>query len=365
MTQTRFPKLWVFPPPLVALPLAFNTGAVIAATGAKVHIVGRMTNKDGTSKNITKVGVRLGTVTKAGGSALILSLQDVDVANGPPFRGDATQDQTVAIANANAAFVTGSWLQSAALSATRAVAFGGLVSIVIEYDGAGRLGADTVTISAMTAAAAVNNWANCGVVLENPAGTFTVQTSIPDVILEFDDGTFGTLDGGFPASTITATAFNSGSTPDERALEFTVPVPCKCDAAWMAVSAAAGADFDQVIYNGTTVLSTVSFDANALAANANRFALATFPEIQFDVGNTYRLSCKPTTANNVTLNEFDVNAAGHFQAMGGGTEWVHNTRTDGGAWGTATLTKRPLAGLRLSTVDNGAGSGSSAQVIGG
>lgn len=332
----------------------FNASLLIDATGEKAAMIGRVWNKDRTSKAITKVGFRFGVIVKAGGSGLTVSLQNVDLANGPPFQPDGTQDQTVAIANGDAGFASNVWMQTAALSANRTVSFGELLAVVIEYDGNGRLGADSVQISTHNAVGNTHNGLVSGGVL-NTAGAWALQALISNVILEFSDGTFGTLDYSVPASALATPAFNTGTNPDERALEFSLSFPCKVDGFWLFAQVASGADLDVVLYDGTTPMDTVSFDSNAFGqVTVGRVVWGTFASEQTLAPNhVYRLAVKPTTANSVTLYEFDVSSANHFQAHPGGTSFVHNTRNDAGAWGTATTTKRPFMGLRVSALEYG------------
>ena len=72
---------------------------------------------------------------------------------------------------------------------------------------------------------------------------------------------------------------------------------------------------------------------------------------------TYRLAVKPTTATNVSLYSFSVNAAAIMAAFVGGTQWYQSTRTDAGAW-TDSTTNCPFIGLHLSQLDDGAGAAS-------
>lgn len=337
-------KIWVPEPPPFSPQSAF-TSSVIDATGEKFAWIGRVWNPDRTTKSIRKVGFRFGTVTKSGGSGLTVSLQNVDTANGPPYQPDGTQDQTVAIANGDAGFASNTWYQTAALSADRSVAFGELIAVVIEYDGSGRLGSDTVSL---------NNIATSPVQQTLGGSLLTASWAAvaiaPNVILEFSDGTFGTLEGGYPASAITATAFNSGSTPDERALEFTFPVAVKADGAWINVSVAGGtSDFDVVIYEGTTAHRTVSIDANTVRVASGGIVFVTFAEITFSKDVTYKLALKPTTANNVSAYYIDVANADHKQAFIG-ESWNYTERTDGGAWSATTLTRQLFGGIRLSSI---------------
>src|SRR5690348_8383117 len=94
------------PPAPLYSPSGGFASTLLNATGQKVAFIGRMMNQARSAKNLTKVGFRFGTVTKTGGSALTVSLQDVDLVNGAPVQPDGTQDQTVAIANADTGFAT-------------------------------------------------------------------------------------------------------------------------------------------------------------------------------------------------------------------------------------------------------------------
>lgn len=355
---------WQMPPyPTIGYPPAFGTGLVIDATGEKIAMMGTVWNKDRATKNITRVGFRFGTVTKAGGSALTVSLQDINLAAGPTIQPDETQDQTVAIANANAAFVSNTWIRTDALSAARSVAFGAPLAVVIEYDGAGRLGADTVMVSSLGISVSGHRNLISGPALKS--GTWSAITATNDIILEFDDGTFGTLLDAVPANVITVTTYGNGSAADELALEFTVPAPIKVDGAWIGSFINSGADLDIVLYNGTTVMATFSVDSNAILAAATqhllRIPFATEQELL--PGNTYRLSQKPTTAATVAVYDITVADANHFQASPLDIAACLATRVDAGAW-TTLPTRRPLMGLYVSAIPDGAGGGSIAHVVG-
>lgn len=344
---------------------AFVNTTAMAATGNKTAFIGRVWHPTrSTSAAVHKVGFRFGSsITKAGGSGLTVSLQDVDLTNGPPNRPDGTQDQTVAIANADASFAASTWYQTGALSADRTVAHGDLLAVVVEYDGSGRLGADSVTLSVINTASSAP--LDSGV-STNTGGTWSSAALANCVILEFADGAFGTLDFGVPISAVGSDTFQSTSNPEIIGLEFQLPFPCKCDGAWAVLNINSGADFTVQLYDGNSVIASAATDSNAIAsASATRQHIVTFPEQSLSANHTYRIGIKPTTANAVTLSNFSVAAAGHLGAHVGGTTWQYNTFHTS-AWGSPTPTKRPLIGLRLSAVDDGTGSGSSViGVIGG
>jgi hypothetical protein len=352
--------LWINDPGRhLFLPPSFVSTA-IAATGSKYAMVGPVwwPSRSGT-KDISRMAFRFGTVTKTGGSGLTVSLQDVSTVTAGLIP-DETQDQTVAIANGDAAFASNTWIRTGTLSANRTVVFGELLAVAIEFDGAGRLGADSINFSGLNFPNSNMSLlqSNC---LQKVSGTWTNRETLPDLVLEFSDGTFGSLDGSYPISAVNTTAFNSGNTPDEYALEFNLPFAAKVDAGyWRLTAANTSADFEMVLYQGTSALTTVAVDATQLGYGTpvNRPLERLFAsEISLAAGTLYRWAIRPTTTNNLTINHFDVADANHFSVHLGGTSLVLNSRTDQGAWGAATTTRRPFAGLRISSLDDGAGGG--------
>src|SRR5687768_5910779 len=87
----------------------------IDATGEKQAWCGPVWFQERTgSKQIVRVGFRLATVVKAGGSGLTVSLQNVNTAPAAlnTLQPDETQDQTVAIANGDAGFTSNVWYRT-------------------------------------------------------------------------------------------------------------------------------------------------------------------------------------------------------------------------------------------------------------
>jgi hypothetical protein len=331
---------------------------LIDATGEKFAYLGRVffPARTGT-KDIRKVHFLFGTVTKAGGSALTVSLQDVDLTAGPPHRPDGTQDQTVAIANADAGFASNTWYTTGNLSADRTVTFGDYVAVVVEYDGSGRLSSDAVNFSGLSAQATAAGIPAPGPVLFT--SSWATVNARNGVVLEFSDGTFGCLDdAGFASATSNTGNINTGTTPDEVALKFTPTFDCKIDGGYMEIDPenAGASNFDVVLYEGTTPLQTVSVDAQTLGQAVSHLAIISIPEQELAAGTAYYLAYKPTTASSSNVAYFDVADANHLSVLGGGTAWHYATRVDGGAW-TATTTRRPNFGIRISAIDDGTGSG--------
>ena len=350
---------WLPNKPHISRSPTFSSSA-IDLTGEKVAWVGRVFNKDRATKSIRKVHFLFGTVTKAGGSAMTVSLQDVSLSAGPPYRPDEVQDQTVAIANADAGFVSNVWYSTGNLSADRSVAHGELLSVVLEYDGSGRLGADVVNVQNLNDPDSLE-FGTSGVVLKT-GGTWGLVTVTPNILLEFSDGTFGTLDYAFPCSAVSNLSYKQDTgTADEYANELVYPFQCKTDGCWFnGFGSATTADYDVVLYDGTTAMTggTVTCDAHASRSNAGTgwTFIPWSQEILLVANTTYRLAFKPTqTAANITIQYFDVAAANHLQAHDLGPSCALTSRLDLGSWAAPTTTRRLFAGLSISAVDDGAG----------
>jgi hypothetical protein len=341
-------------------PSLSNTTA-IAATGDKFAMSGRVwTGASSGTKNITRVGFRFGSsITKAGGSALALSLQDVSLSSGPPAQPDGTQDQTVAIANASIS--ANAWLRTNALSATRAVTSGDLLSVVIEYDGSGRLGADSITFSTIARTSGSGE-----MLLAVPAifasAAWAAQSAFPVVVLEFDDGTFGTLIGSLPASAINTHSIKQDTaSADEYAMAFQLPIACKVDGAYCGILVSAGtADFSVILYDGTSAMAggTVAVDANTIMGATAKVLFVPFSnEISLVANHQYYLAIQPTqTAAAVSVYSFDVNDANQLVCHPGGVNFNYATRVDAGSWAAITTTRRLMAGLNISSLHDGTGS---------
>lgn len=346
-------ELWPTSEWPVAQSISFSS-MLIDATGEKAAWLGRVTwETDGVlQKNVSRVWFRFGTVTKAGGSGLTVSLQDVSTSNGPPIQPDETQDQTVSIANGDAGFASNTNYRTGAFSAVRAVTKGDPLAVVVEYDGGGRLGSDAVNFQNLNSYGGnVGSRPLQGGANLKTGGTWTIEARIPLIVLEFDDGSFGTFEGAYPFVSGDATSFNSGSTPDERGAEFTVDEAIQVDAFWAALTlSGASSDFDMVLYEGTTSIATCSVDANTINSTSDVQVEAELPlasPVTLTPGNTYRLMLKPTTANNVALYSLDVADAGHLKCVGNSGNWLFTSRTDGGAFAAVTTTRRPMMGLRI------------------
>lgn len=349
-------------PQAFGLAPSFVNSTAIAATGDKLALVGRVWTPNRGAKSIRKVGIRFGSaITKAGGSALTLSLQDVDLANGPPGRPDGTQDQTAAIANATIAANT--WVKTGNLSADRSVNYGDRLAVVIEYDGSGRLGADSIVISNLSVGASSQAF-QTAIQAQSISSVWTATNSVcVIVVFEFSDGTFGTLMGALPISAINTHTFKQDTgTADEYSMPFQLSAPLGVDGLYFPFAVAAGtADFSFILYQGTSPVTggTVAIDAHPLQSTSPRYAYVPFSqEIALVASTQYYLSLQPTqTTSNVSVYSFDVAEAGHLACHPGGVNFNYATRLDAGSWAAATTTRRLIAGLSISSFDDGVGGG--------
>lgn len=344
---------------------AFSSSPLIDATGEKIAFVGPVFFKAHTgSKTINKVHFRVGSLTKAGGSGWTVSLQSVSLTSGPPIVPSEVQDQFRAIAAAD--LTANTWFTSGLVTSDgtdtgtkRTVNFGELLAVVLEYDAGGRLGADSLVLNALgnILNTAVIGHQNC-VMLKSGAGPTWAQLSAAiNVVLEFSDGTFGTLDHAAVANGTNTHSYNSGTgVADEYANAFTLPFPCKVDGGWAILNFAAGADVEIILYDGTTAQQTVTVDSNAIGgAGSARFIHFSFAETALTANHTYYLSIRPTTANSITAYSIDVNDANHWDTWPLGQYMAYTTRLDLGAWAATTTTRRLMAGLRASSLDDGTG----------
>lgn len=342
------------------------TSLLMDASAEKVAFCGHVFNKDRSSKNITKVGFLPGTVTLNAASTIKVSIQSISqtAAALEPSGTILGATSNGFVTEAAATYTTNTWHQTAALGETVTVTDGQEIAVVIEY---GTFTAADVFNVRGLALQQAHNFPGTKLYTTSWGG----QAVAPNVILEFDDGTFGTIEGSFPCSAIgTVTSYNSTSTPDEYCMEFQVPFPCKIDAFKLdATITSSTADFKVIMYDGTSVMTngSVTFDASVMNTNTGRLIIGRFPgQVTLAANTTYRLALQPqSTTQSVNFYYIDVNSANHFQAHDLGTSCVLSSRTDAGSWSAATTTRRPVFSIRLSALDDAAGSGGLAMPVSG
>lgn len=364
MTQTFFagPGM-IWPTQLAALntQVGFGAAGTIDASAEKFAMTGRVwwADRSDTSKDISSVSIRIGAVSSFNASSQWrVSLQDVSLTAGPPIQPDGTVDQSF-VSAAGAGPTANSW-NTVTLSANRTVSFGDLFSVVVDYSAF--TSTSSIIIQGLNTAATGFRQHQTDCVLFT--ASWASQAFVPVVVFGFSDGTYGTFMAAGVCNVYNTRAFNSGSTSsgslstgDERGNEWVQDITMKAEGAWLDVNPAANADFDIVLYEGTTAIATVSVDANALQASASvrrsYFAFGGAP-VTLTAGNTYRLMVKPTTANNVTIYTLTVNSSSYRDLLLQ-DDVLGNSRVDAGSFGAGINTEVAVMGLIICSVDNGAG----------
>lgn len=308
------------------------------------------------TKDITKIHFRFGTVVKAGGSGLVIGLCSVDTTGGGPPAPSCAQGaitQNVAVANGDANFATNTWYPSGALSANRTISYGDYVAVVTEWDGAGRLGSDSYIISSIQVNSAFAG--DGGVELYNGTSWSLTGGQVPNIVLEFTDGTFGTIEDSIPISAIAT--LNAASNGTEYAMTFSSPVPFWIDGLWAYGNTVSGTtrDFKLVLYEGTTSVVECTFDANlASSSTTTKRYSCPIAETLVKANATYNFGFRGLTTSADQVAYFDVANAAHFALHSGMKEWSYVDRTCcSGAWGNANTTRRLLVGFRVSRVGTG------------
>lgn len=167
----------------------------------------------------------------------------------------------------------------------------------------------------------------------------------------------GYNDGSFAYSpyvlqyNVGSTTFNSGSTPDEIGNLFTLPRDYSVVGVWGALGGS-GADFDIVLYSGSTALATISMDKDVFSTSINFYFTQRCAAVSLTASTQYRLVFKPG-ASDIGIVRMVGPSSDARSAMPGGSAWQRTSRADAGAW-TETATEAVLLGL---LVDDSAASG--------
>jgi len=357
---------------------AFGNTAAMTAAGHKTAWVGRMCNKDRAAKQIRFVEVRTGaTITKAGGSTVQFSIQGVNAAGGPPYQPDgtvsgATNNCKETEANASIPAVSTWWTTGNFTEDSSSIAHGQLVAVVAEYATFG--GADSIQFSGVTVPLNVSPFLQ-GAGTSVLTASWTLDASrIAVIVLGFSDGTYGTLRGAIPASSLTTTVINTGSAAKQVGMEITPSVAMGIDVFTPLLQMAANSEADINFYTGTTLTEKVAGIAGGTTVDLNTISASAtvrwMPEVlsqsyTLTAGTTYRLMVKPTTANNLTFYDMTLANAAHRQCLPFGTD-VQYVTADTTPTFTGTNTRYPLIIPGISSWDDGlSAAGSGGRFIGG
>jgi hypothetical protein len=204
------------------------------------------------------------------------------------------------------------------------------------------------------------------------AGAWQTATSsmaaAPNVLITFDDGTLGFIDGNGPPITSSSNeAWSDSTNPDERGLIFQVPWDCKIDGFWMVGAPSAGAtgDFTLALYSSPTgtpaAMASVAVLAEQMGtAVADRPAFFVLPsEVSLSRNTDYILAMRATGAGNCRLRTSVLGNTAYRVFLPGGTTLAKGTRDNGSGAFTAEspAVTMYIMGVRISSLDDGTGSG--------
>ena len=343
-----------------------------------LHIVGRLVMQDrgagGTKTLLTTGGASKihwasgATSVLNAASVLRVGLQTVDLANGPASRGDGVFDIYKDVAGTLAA---STW-HNAVLNAgsNQTLTNGDLIAVCFQLT---------------TFTAADNVFFRCGITSNSglsggtgythilSSGTvFNALSNVPNVMIEFSDGTIGWLAETFPFHTAAGNSFNVGTaTADEYGNVVRLPVPFKSDGVQVGAFAPAG-DCEIIRYSdpfGTpTVQRSMTVDANAVLASAVRRMPIIWSTPFTGAKNTdYAITVRPTTVTNVSLYYFDAGSALAMTAHPLGQDCyavrrLNNTGSFSDYNGGTAKTRRHFMSLSISHLDDGVGGGGGSYV---
>lgn len=349
---------------------------VLDATGERVSLIGHVTLADrgtGGTRTISSSGGKIycfsGTVTWADtGTALDVGIQDLAAGGTDP---DGTFDVKGTFVPGTDTVSSNSVNTFAMETGSKSLSHGQLISVT--FDMTARAGADSFTISLPS-----SGGGSFPTRPYNRFGVGSAQASFPNVLIEFDDGTYGWFAPYlFRPNTATTFSFASNTgTADEYGSRIKLPWPADLEAISIPVTHATGAaDYEVCVYSD--ILGTPTLLATATTVDATQMGSTSgdpFTTITFDsplvlaAGTVYGWTVRPTTTASITLTRYTFGANAQMASLGMGREAYQIARLDNaGAFTTDDVLHIPhiLHLGRLSDGAGGGGGGGGQRVIGG
>ena len=232
---------------------ALATAATLDAVGEQAIMIGNVwidgvpsgTKTISTGGSVGKIHFLPGTITWAtAGTTLRVGIQDMNLAAGPPGRGDGTFDVYGDLVQGTDA-LTASTMKSVTMSSgTKSIAHGDLLAVIVEMTV--RNGADSVGVQGNSTVNS-SGLPGCTSFL---GGTYAAQSDVPICVIEFDDGTLGTFVGTIPFQSASTEAWTNATNPNERGIGFRLQAPIKVGEliGFFGLQGATG-DFDIIVYS--------------------------------------------------------------------------------------------------------------------
>lgn len=359
MALQSFANGWgavLWPGPMYPVAEGNPTGSTIDAVGESIAFVGRLhlPGGPGSSKTLStgKIHYKSGVVTFANaGTTLKAGVQDV-AATGLE---DGTYDVSGTVTGGGGSPTSNNLNSITMATGTKTITHGDLIAVVIEMTARG--GADSVVVQR-------NNNAGSMPYCTTDTGAGPAKSSTtPIVTIEFDDGTMGWLGtSSFACLLETSAAVNTGTTPDEIALVFRLPIAATLAGTILDLaSIAATDDFEVILYTdplGTPVAArTVTVDADLIGLTAGFFEAMFATTLALAANTDYGIALRPTTANSLTYQSIAFGNSNLRKPTTLGTNWCLATRSDQTGAFSQDTTRIPKIGIILSQFDDGASAG--------
>jgi hypothetical protein len=293
---------------------------------------------------ITKVGIRIHTCASVVLSRL--GIYTVDASGNPTSTGYGSSGYATFTPAANT-------YSEVTLSPSATATAGDTAAIVVEFDSTGgdmfgSAGAGSCWLYGLPFPAkfASSTWT------KNTGG----QALFAHIYYSDNGGQWPDI-GAIPFAGATATGtvnINSGGA-DEYALKITPPFTCRCVGIYHMFGQAAGADYEAILYSGTTALKTATIDGDLIGSSTG-VKICRFAGETLTAGQTYRAAIRPTATANLTYRNYTLYAAGVEQSLGVPQGTCQSTRLNQGAWSDSTTTF-PQIGIIIDQLDDGVSTG--------
>ena len=297
---------------------------------------------------LAKVGFRTSTVSNA--EDLKVAFEGV-TASGKP-------DTTIAQFRVVGSIVANSWFETGLITnngtdggTKRTVAKGDFLAVTIGFDS---WVAGNVRIRTKSSDSTVVKYP-MGLTSINGGSTWVNISRVLDLYLEYDDGSAEPINGIAPFLNITAQSYDVNNSPDEYALRFSVPFPCRVCGIWLWADGGISGGTEIILYEGTSVKKMVNHFSEVTGAAGMHTVLFNAPVV-LATGTVYYAAYRPLTTANCTIALTTFNDAKHRNAYPGKSALYLATRTDQGAWSDVT-TQRPFIGLVLDQLGDGVSGG--------
>lgn len=234
------------------------------------------------------------------------------------------------------------------LATPASAVLGDMVAMVVEFDSTvGNLG--------------IGYWDNPGLnstmqvpYLDHFTTAWAKSGFVSGMGIRYSDGTYEFI-GTWATGIRTDVFFANGSTPDERGNVILLPMRCRSNGAFVMGGAnAVSADYEIVLYGPSgQALRTIVRDADASGIVSGTLYARWDTPVVLEPEVPYRLTVKPTTANNCNVREHSVLNAAMMGCLPGGTRVYKTSRTDLGAFTDVTTTRTWWLSLMIDQVDDG------------